>query len=91
MTKIISIKKPIEPNEELIKCLEELLDESKSGKLRTFVCVTQDHDHEMFQIACVDHKANLYSIMGALQHLNQRILLDVHRTSEEIQYDEDPA
>lgn len=71
MKKVSQLKQ--KPNKPLIEGLERLLQEARTGRLRSFVCVTQADDGELCQTSCVDHNANIYTLTGCVQAMLVRM------------------
>lgn len=85
--KAISLKST--PNQELISGLENLLQEAKAGKLRSFVAVTQFSGGDLHQLYCLDKGCNDYAITGCLNMLVTRMSLMQLDNSERMDFDDE--
>lgn len=73
MSKVVSISggdlhDPREPNESVIKALEDLLDMARSGEMIGFICVAENFDGSTITVRSGGF--NIQLVMGRMQCLN---------------------
>ena len=62
---------PVEPDEEVVALLEDMLARAKSGELRTAAIASATSDGHILTGYVV--KDSLFTTMGALAHLSRRV------------------
>ena len=74
MKKLTTINRSFEPNTDLIERLEIVLQEARSGVIRSMVAVTERFNGACGEFLCISEDTDSIKILGSLSFVHHNIL-----------------